>query len=458
MKNTIVSLFLCFSFCWMSEIRSDIENELITAVNNSWDWPALHFTLYHDQFESAKILLELFPESAKLKSPATKVMVFTDKISDSPDEHRLVGTEEGVTALELALIKKQSEIALTILHLTNGEHSNVLRKELKGKYLDYWIKLDGFGHHTVKVPERIKEIKSKDNFTETSPLYWAILSQDLNIVQALLDLNVDLNCIYTDNNFRTSAKKYSALDVAAKFGDKEILRKILFAQGRRFTNTLPSEEEISEENLNRLQLLGEKNETTSLLFQAILDDDIEDFAFLLSYGTKTLDKNPKTNKTLFCMALEQENPEFVNLLIEYTPDQSYLMDAFISDRIEILMQLLDLGLWDQKVLDESIRLKKDELSLLILSKADPEMIFLTMKKCVENDQLSFLKQIIEIYGVSAFQKKELIIISLHMSKADIYNYLRSVSSTTSELSNNLLYANRILSEFKHKNSRPRRCS
>lgn len=328
---------IIFSFTlYLNEpLFSDVSREYLReAVHNSWNWPSIHYALQNDQFEAVEELMEIFPEEASLRSPDIKVVDYWANSSDWTEiSHHHEGSESGMSALELALIKKQPNLALMILQLTQGKHVNERRKEFRGEFINSWkkeIHEGGRSYRYEMVNERVKCVESIvygyawcNSYIETTPLYWAILMKEPALVEAFLDLKVDLKHIYYSNKVGSSLKAYcdsdfDALDVAALSGDLNIFRKVIFYQNLLSNQRLIDEQEIPNDDLQRLYELVKSNPGRSL-FQAMEDNDVDSFQLLVSYGygIDYFDRiDHKHGKSLFTLAWEHENLCFLGILRE----------------------------------------------------------------------------------------------------------------------------------------------
>lgn len=315
--------------CVQKLFNSDISwKQLNEAIHNSWNWPSIHYAIENNQFEVAEALIKIFPEEAALRTPNTKVVREWSNSSDwSYSSHHHEGVEEGISALELALMKNQPNLALTILQISDGAHANEHRVEFRGEFINSWLQetYHGYSNYTYEmIYERVKNVEPQEfvsrwrnDYIETMPLYWAMLSQDLVLTEALLVLNVDLKHVYISNqdnwNWQSERTDYDAIDIAACYCNLDMFRKVIFYQN---PNKFTCEEEISDDDLQRLYEIVRKAPGRSL-FQSIENNDSDSFQFLMSYGygIDYLDRiDYQSGKSLFTIAWEHENSQFIEIL------------------------------------------------------------------------------------------------------------------------------------------------
>jgi ankyrin repeat protein len=300
--------------------------QVYEAVTNTRGWPAFHYALFNNHFEAAEWLLEHEKESLSKLTPKIKLMRYSCSMSDKREcAHVEEGFEEGYSALELALIKKQYALASYILQHVQVD-INRSRLDFDGTYINSWISEHWGPHggiyawHYNHVQEWVKQMNINQlcvtRITST-PIFWAIIASDLTPLDLLLKKNVQLNDVYKIELGRGVdyiVEKYvsaDALEIASFSGREAALKKIIAHLIKS------SEDDIPEDVIALFRNYGGRFQQAGMLFQAMAANDTAAFDTLIKYGANIQSKEFKTGVTLFDKALQHSNPAFSQILVEH---------------------------------------------------------------------------------------------------------------------------------------------
>lgn len=354
-----------------TEPTKEIWEDIFEATNNERGWPALHYALCNNNFEAAEWLADKYPETISLTTPDIKVMRWMDPSSDKRSNHHAYnGIESGYDALELALMKDQTALAIKFLQ----DHEldiNAQKQRYQGPYLNAWYKEDRGVYYTYKwVREWVKEIERRNGYERyittiisTTPLYWAILTFDSRPLNILLSKNVNLQNIYSETYLGNVQKPndfyLDALEVAAAWGSDEALKLII--------THISCIEDISDETIQVFRMYGQNPHEGSLLLKAMQADDVIGFEILLNHGADPYNIVVASSQSLFSIAIDNPNRLYADILMTRFPAQAYLLDAIHKDQIDVLNDLLAYGLGSPEMLHEAISLGKADAAALLIA-------------------------------------------------------------------------------------------
>lgn len=312
-------LLLClFSVSSLSAATEKQDSFLIIkeAINNQWGWPGLHYAISHFSQEEAELIYSLKEEDAHVLTPEITLIRRTNYTTDKWDEDYVAGSEKGLSALELSLRFNMPQLALKMID--DGVAIDSQRKDFKSRATREIRYSKNEGVHKYLGPWFYYEDEQYDIYT---PLYWAIKGGFDDVVRALIENNADLSNIHTDN-FKQGLKppvkkKYGAVEVASLCENETILRIILSGQAKRYAGLDISEDTISENDLAVFKKYAQKDPGHAFLFQALLDEELEDFIAMLTYGVALEGSNDAPLDQLIKRAMLIEDERFILALYNH---------------------------------------------------------------------------------------------------------------------------------------------
>lgn len=344
----ILMLISCLLFNFNLFSGEEILEKVQDSFNNNWSWPPLHYAIYNHPEEVAEYIYTIHSNSALELTPEITLIRRTDRLNDDPDDDYIAGTEEGFSALELALKKNMSTLALRMIR--DGVPIDTKRKDYFGSEVVYgkWTWWTGkyTQKHTFGVHKRVTHWSAnswRGNYHVYTLLYWAIANGLTDVMDELFARDFELEDVdFTHaerHNFwinLTRERRDNAVEVAARWGNEDVLNRALIAYASRLGIHIT---DVPEADLAIFKKYGLTEKVTGydqieddmpLLALPIKTGDTEGFSTMLAYGINLEEVNDKVIK-IFKLALEHPDSFFINALYQYM--QNHSIDTFTKEAI-----------------------------------------------------------------------------------------------------------------------------
>lgn len=343
----ITMFFSCLLFNF-SLFSGEILEKVQDSFNNNWNWPPLHYAIYNHSEEVAEYIYTIHSNSALELTPEIILIRRTDRLNDDPDDDYVAGTEEGFSALELALKKNMPALALRMIQ--DGVPLDTKRKDYFGSEVVYgkwsWWTGKYTLNHAFGVHKRVTEWSGdgwKENYHVYTLLYWAIANGLTDVVEELFDRDFGVEDVVITHaqkrNFwkqQATERRDNAVEVAARHGNEDVLSRVLIAYARRLGIQII---DVAQRDLAIFKKYGQIKEVTGynqieddmpLLALPIKAGEADDFSTMLAYGINLEKVSDKVIK-LFNLALQHPDSFFINALYEYM--QNHSIDTFTKEEI-----------------------------------------------------------------------------------------------------------------------------
>jgi len=271
----------------------------IQYAHNPKNWPALHYAIEQNRLDVAELILQIYPEQATQSTPTIKVLNSHMGNNASDDYDYIVGHEQGISALELAICKGHTELVSQLLEM--GADVNEFRKEYRGKYANHWEPRGGWVYERCKFGDM-------DHWTARSPLYWAINKEDSTMVALLLEHGATLTPCHTTQKWAYYASprittKTSALKIAATQESTAVFKQLLVHQAGGHS--------LDEDLISLFRDFVTNPENLPALHYALSTCDIDSYMLLLEHGFDIHDQGEE----LIARAVEAKDSRFLELLL-----------------------------------------------------------------------------------------------------------------------------------------------
>jgi ankyrin repeat protein len=333
--------------------RGDINEYLVEYAHNKDNWPALHYAIEKERPDVVIEILQLFPEQAVFYTPSIKLMDSYCGNSAGDDYDYQVGAEKGISALELAVRKGYVELAKTLLEL--GCNPCEVRTEYFGYISDHWEQRKGsFIYEKVKF---INSFLKESNYWTRSIIYWAIESDNEEMVKLLLDAGVSLDCIKAQRTWCTDVNvniERTSIHHAAYTGSDKILHSLISYQmdGEKWKDRF-----LDAKILETFRIYAKDDSGLPLLHSALKNSDREAFNILLKYG-EFMRWRGRAPKSLLAMAVACDDYFFLELMLSHGFNTNDAMIELVSQNkinyIKNLLQFIVLNEESAKILESAV--------------------------------------------------------------------------------------------------------
>ncbi len=481
MKQLITITVTSLLFITPHAIQGDQNSENIGAFiteysQNFKGWPMLHYAIAEERPDVAEIALEIYPEQADQLTPPLELMDFHMGNTEKGDYDYNVGWEEGYSALELAFMHHNPDLALTLLEHSKEDLINRRHKVYDGFYRDSYETRTGY----ASKPNKFVGWLWKEKYQESSLLYWTLELENQSLFKKLLNYNPSLyDCLTISQkegypSYTLNVQQYSSFSLAARKETDFYLKELIHLQ--KIQIDADFDEEVCQDILDVFRSNWSNEYNWPALHYAVQMNDLESFGLLLDWGTDPT-WNGSAPESLISMATKHPNIEFLQRLLEeldeadlaarvaiengdvdrtielintYEISDNLLLTAVKNQKNTIVRLLLEHGFHSPEAFSYAIQNNQLEtVSLLIdykhtyphaLSIAieyhHPELFSLLLEKgffhpgcysdCITHNTLEMLKQIISTHGVGKEELGQLIRQAADSKRGDILTYLLSL--------------------------------
>lgn len=379
-----------------SQPANDIAECLVKYSHNDRNWPVVHYAIAQGRPDVAEAALLLYPEQATMRTTDLKLV----KWLCGSDDQVLVGSEEGKTALELAIRKGFTDLAAKLLDL--GANPSEIRTQYFGKLEGTWWKRGGNVHEYVKVVNSIGYGKYPNQ--TCSMLFWAIQADNKNLVELLLRHGASLEGIKFDKKSAWLGKtgkgefyERTAIHQAACVASSEILWSLICYQ--KDPNNWGNQP-IDKKVLLAFRMHANNESNLPPLHSAIKNGDFQAFNLMLKYG-EDINWQGVAENTLLSMAVSAEDNRFLDLMMHYGLDTYEAINELVNqdkvDRVEKLLYLIESNNQKTQLLDRASEKGHMDIAVLLLNSGIRSGHAIEL--AIENDNLDLTRTLIEASGV-----------------------------------------------------------
>ncbi len=333
--------FICCLICLTSHtfVFGDQNSALIIEYShNPYGWPALHYATLKGRSDIAMMILDLYPEQAKQSTPSIPLMDSHFGNNADQDYDYFTGNyEDGTSSLELAVRFGDEELVRKLLAL--GANPSQVRLE--------WVNVDQNDPYRIRhewqpyladnwEPRRQPRVYGHFKFAWTrdwdsrSILYWALLRNNSEIVDLLLEAKASLlSCYSSHRQFRrqyAEDRTQNAFQVALQMGNDLFFTKLLAYQA--------GQEDLSDDDVALAKECIQNPHGIPPLAYALYTNDTHAFSKLLHLGFDP--------KSVLTTASQHNNRQFLDQLLAYYPYADMALELAINtNNVDLAGRILE---------------------------------------------------------------------------------------------------------------------
>jgi ankyrin repeat protein len=321
--------------------KNEIAERFVEYAHNKDNWPILHYAIEQERPDVAAEALYYFPDQAIIRTPDIKLMASYLGSNDRDDYDYQVGTEQGISAIELAVRKGYVDLTKSLLEL--GCSSSEVHTEYFGYIADYYSEKWRPFVNDRTIKERVKFVnptQKNTNYWTRSILYWAIEANNEEMVKLLLEASPSLDGIKAQRSWRSDSNfaiERTSVHQAAYMASDEILQALISYQSNI---TMWQDQVLDPKILEIFRTYVNNDSDWPPLHSALKSGDHEAFNLLLEYK-EDVKWQGRAPHSLLAMAIASDDYYFLDLMISYGINiDEAIKEAVNQNKIDHLKNLL----------------------------------------------------------------------------------------------------------------------
>lgn len=354
------------STIYAEDQKDDLAERFVEYSHNKHKWPLVHYAIEQERPDVAIEALRLFPEQAIMHTPDIKLMESHFGNNAEDDYDYPVGNEQGTSALELAVHKGYIALVQKLLDL--GANPSEVRTEYFGGVADYWEP-----RRQPTVYERVKFVNAfmlNTNYWQRSILYWAVETNNEEMVKLLLQHGASLSGIKAQRSWRIDSPFYierTSVHQAAHMASDEILKALIAYQQDPTTSESLI---INPKVLEIFRTYVNNGSGWPPLHSALKEGNAQAFKSLLECR-EDLTWQGRAPESLLAMAIKQDDIAFLDMMMSQGLNAYRAMNEAVHQnsigKVEYLLSFIVPGEESAKILEHAAQAGQKGIVVLLLN-------------------------------------------------------------------------------------------